>query len=92
MLSFSMITKLNTLTTKSLCLFLQNCPDDVISTMRQHAEKSLSSDWRRGFNSRDFFYTDKGEIFLNELNTMPGFTQWSNVSLLWKIWAFLIQI
>ncbi len=32
----------------------------------------------------DFFYTDKGEIFLNELNTMPGFTQWSMYPLLWE--------
>jgi D-alanine-D-alanine ligase len=22
----------------------------------------------------DFFYTDKGEVIINEINTMPGFT------------------
>ena len=36
-----------------------------------------------GLSRCDFFYTDKGEIFLNELNTMPGFTQWSMYPLLW---------
>ena len=36
-----------------------------------------------GLSRCDFFYTDKGEIFLNEFNTMLGFTQWSMYLLLW---------
>lgn len=57
--------------------------DDVISTMRQHAEKAFRAIGGVGLARCDFFYTDKGEIFLNELNTMPGFTQWSMYPLLW---------
>ena len=58
--------------------------DDVISTMRQHAEKAFRAIGGVGLARCDFFYTDKGEIFLNELNTMPGFTQWSMYPLLWE--------
>ncbi|MFQ7176388.1 MAG: D-alanine--D-alanine ligase, partial [Streptococcus salivarius] len=32
----------------------------------------------------DFFLTEDGAIYLNELNTMPGFTQWSMYPLLWE--------
>lgn len=32
----------------------------------------------------DFFYTDKGEIVINEINTMPGFT---GTSMYPKLWA-----
>jgi D-alanine-D-alanine ligase len=32
----------------------------------------------------DFFLTEEGDIFLNELNTIPGFTQWSMYPLLWE--------
>ena len=28
--------------------------------------------------------TEDGAIYLNELNTMPGFTQWSMYPLLWE--------
>ena len=28
--------------------------------------------------------TEDGKVYLNELNTMPGFTQWSMYPLLWE--------
>lgn len=38
-----------------------------------------------GFARVDFFIDrDTGEIFLNEINTIPGFTQYSMFPLLWK--------
>ena len=58
--------------------------EDVIATMRQYAEKAFHAIGGVGLARCDFFYTDKGEIFLNELNTMPGFTQWSMYPLLWE--------
>ena len=58
--------------------------EDVIVTMRQYAEKAFHAIGGVGLARCDFFYTDKGEIFLNELNTMPGFTQWSMYPLLWE--------
>jgi D-alanine-D-alanine ligase len=32
----------------------------------------------------DFFYSNDGEIIINELNTMPGFTQTSVYPKLWQ--------
>ena len=58
--------------------------EDVIATMRQYAEKAFHAIGGVGLARCDFFYTDKGEILLNELNTMPGFTQWSMYPLLWE--------
>lgn len=58
--------------------------EDVIATMRQYAEKAFRAIGGVGLSRCDFFYTDKGEILLNELNTMPGFTQWSMYPLLWE--------
>ncbi|CGE84517.1 TPA: D-alanine--D-alanine ligase [Streptococcus pneumoniae] len=57
--------------------------DDVVAVMRQNAETAFRAIGGLGLSRCDFFYTDKGEIFLNELNTMPGFTQWSMYPLLW---------
>lgn len=37
-----------------------------------------------GLSRCDFFLTDKNELFLNELNTMPGFTQFSMYPSLWE--------
>ena len=36
-----------------------------------------------GLSRCDFFLTSHGEIFLNELNTMPGFTEFSMYPTLW---------
>ncbi len=49
---------------------------EVVKTMRPTQKKSSRAIGGLGLARCDFFYTDKGEIFLNELNTMPGF-QWS---------------
>ena len=37
-----------------------------------------------GLARGDFFVTDEGEIYLNELNTLPGFTSHSMYPLLWE--------
>ena len=34
--------------------------------------------------NKNFFLTNKNELFLNELNTMPGFTDFSMYPLLWE--------
>ena len=56
---------------------------EVVKIMQTNAEKAFRAIGGLGLARCDFFYTDKGEIFLNELNTMPGFTQWSMYPLLW---------
>ena len=62
--------------------------DDVVAVMRHNAETAFRAIGGLGLSRCDFFYTDKGEIFLNELNTMPGFTQWSMYTLLWDNMGF----
>ena len=32
----------------------------------------------------DFFFTDAGELLVNEVNTIPGFTEMSVYSRLWE--------
>ncbi|MEZ7616340.1 D-alanine--D-alanine ligase [Streptococcus sp. 27098_8_73] len=58
--------------------------DEVISIMRTNAETAFRALGGQGLARCDFFYTEEGDIFLNELNTMPGFTQWSMYPLLWE--------
>ncbi|MFS9016560.1 D-alanine--D-alanine ligase [Streptococcus cristatus] len=58
--------------------------DEVISVMRTNAETTFRALGGQGLARCDFFYTEEGDIFLNELNTMPGFTQWSMYPLLWE--------
>ena len=58
-------------------------PAEVAATMRQNAELAFRAIGGRGLSRCDFFYTEDGGIYLNELNTMPGFTQWSMYPLLW---------
>ena len=52
-------------------------PEGVVNTMRQNAEIAFRAIGGLGLSRCDFFYTEDGQVFLNELNTMPGFTQWS---------------
>ena len=52
-------------------------PEGVVNTMRQNAETAFRAIGGLGLSRCDFFYTEDGQVFLNELNTMPGFTQWS---------------
>ncbi|WP_247948562.1 D-alanine--D-alanine ligase [Streptococcus gordonii] len=59
-------------------------PEGVVNTMRQNAETAFRAIGGLGLSRCDFFYTEDGQIFLNELNTMPGFTQWSMYPLLWE--------
>lgn len=47
---------------------------DVVEKMRAYALKAFTHIKLRHLSRVDFFYTDKGEIFLNEINTFPGMT------------------
>ena len=59
-------------------------PEGVVNIMRQNAETAFRAIGGLGLSRCDFFYTEDGQVFLNELNTMPGFTQWSMYPLLWE--------
>lgn len=51
--------------------------------MQSYAIAAFRAIGGSGLSRCDFFLTEEGDIFLNELNTMPGFTQWSMYPLLW---------
>lgn len=51
-----------------------NLSPEVVELMRGYAIKTFKALKLRHQSRIDFFYTDKGEIFLNEINTFPGAT------------------
>ncbi|WLR89314.1 D-alanine--D-alanine ligase [Streptococcus iniae] len=56
----------------------------IVADMRRYAEQAFRAIGACGLSRCDFFLTEDGKIYLNELNTMPGFTQWSMYPLLWE--------
>jgi D-alanine-D-alanine ligase len=59
-------------------------PADVIDKIRGYAVKALKALDCSGLARVDFFvHKDNNEIYINEINTMPGFTQISMYSKLW---------
>ena len=61
-------------------------PDDVPSEAIQVAAvKAFNALGCEGLARVDFFYTAQGELFINEINTMPGFTPTSVFAKLWSV-------
>ncbi len=62
-------------------------PDDVSDSIRSYAARAFCSLGGRGLSRVDFFvrYSD-GEVILNEINTMPGFT---DISMYPKLWGYM---
>ena len=59
-------------------------PSDVAEDIRTQAIKAFKALGCSGLARVDFFYATTGEVFINELNTMPGFTA---TSVFPKMWA-----
>lgn len=59
-------------------------PDEVQEKAQEYAKKAYILLGGSGLSRCDFFLTNKNELFLNELNTMPGFTQFSMYPSLWE--------
>jgi D-alanine-D-alanine ligase len=59
-------------------------PADAAEEIREKAVQAFKALGCSGLARCDFFYTDKGEIIINEINTMPGFT---GTSMYPKLWA-----
>ena len=49
-------------------------PKEIHHQIRDTAVKAYQAMGCKGLSRVDFFLSDKGEIILNEINTMPGFT------------------
>ena len=58
--------------------------EKLMDSMRLNAARAFRAIGGCGLARCDFFLTEDGNIYLNELNTMPGFTQWSMYPLLWE--------
>jgi D-alanine-D-alanine ligase len=62
-----------------------NLPPEVAAQVQQLALEAFVALDCAGLARIDFFYLpETGEVFLNELNTMPGFTQTSMYPKLWE--------
>ena len=60
-------------------------PRDVSETVRDYALRAFRAVDAAGMARVDFFYDeDRGEVYLNEINTIPGFTAFSMFPLLWQ--------
>jgi D-alanine-D-alanine ligase len=59
-------------------------PREVADRVRELAAAAFEALGCEGLARADFFYTDGGEVVINELNTMPGFTPYSMYPLLWE--------
>ena len=57
--------------------------DDVIASVRQLAVKAFDALGCEGLARVDFFVTEAGDILVNEVNTMPGFTPSSMFPRMW---------
>lgn len=58
--------------------------EEIMERMRGYAARAFRAIGGCGLSRCDFFLTKDGHVYLNELNTMPGFTQWSMYPLLWE--------
>ncbi len=56
---------------------------EVMTKIRDLAAVAFAAVAAEGLSRVDFFYTDEGEIIINEINTMPGFTPKSMYPQMW---------
>ena len=59
-------------------------PDDVTTRVRELAALAFEAVGAEGLSRVDFFYTPDGNLVINEINTMPGFTP---ISMYPQMWA-----
>jgi len=59
-------------------------PDPVVHRVREMAARAFEVLGCEGLARVDFFVTDGGDVIINEINTMPGFTPLSMYPRLWE--------
>ncbi len=63
----------------------ENLPEETVAKIREYAVRAFKCLDCAGLSRVDFFvHKDTGEIYINEINTLPGFTQ---ISMYPKLWA-----
>ena len=60
-------------------------PDEVVKEVQTLAVKTFLTLQCNGMGRVDFFLKDSGEVLINEINTIPGFTQISMYPKLWEV-------
>jgi D-alanine-D-alanine ligase len=61
-----------------------NLPTDIYENICKIAKRTFKTLGLRGMARIDFFLTSQGEIYVNEANTIPGFTSISMYPKLWE--------
>ena len=59
-------------------------PKDISKTLREYAAKAFMAIDGSGLSRADFFVTEDYQIYINEINTFPGFTPISMYPKLWE--------
>lgn len=59
-------------------------PDEASARVRAMAARTFEAFGAEGLSRVDFFYTPAGQLIVNEINTMPGFTPFSMYPLMWQ--------
>ncbi|HLR52178.1 MAG TPA: D-alanine--D-alanine ligase [Candidatus Avamphibacillus sp.] len=59
-------------------------PEETTEKMQEVALKAFKTLQCEGLARVDFFLTDEGDIYVNEVNTLPGFTKISMYPKLWE--------
>ena len=59
-------------------------PQTTIDLLREYATKAFLAIDGSGLSRADFFVTEENEIYINEINTFPGFTPISMYPKLWE--------
>jgi D-alanine-D-alanine ligase len=60
-------------------------PPEIVERIQALARKAFNILGCDGMARVDFFLTQAGDIFLNEVNTLPGFTQISQYPYMWHV-------
>jgi D-alanine-D-alanine ligase len=59
-------------------------PEEVSEKVRELAARTFTALGAEGFGRVDFFWDEAaGQVYVNEMNTIPGFTAFSMYPLLW---------
>ncbi|GAB3452789.1 D-alanine--D-alanine ligase family protein [Streptomonospora sediminis] len=58
-------------------------PEEVTAEIRREAARTFDALGCEGLARVDFFYGDDGRVYVNEINTMPGFTPSSAFPQMW---------
>lgn len=59
-------------------------PEDISEKIREYAVRTFSALECEGLSRVDVFYQKNGNLVVNEINTIPGFTSISMYPMLWK--------